>query len=86
MMAVTTESSKADKPIIKVFSSGAPEDRAHVPEKMIDKTTDPVAKIIRWGLFPVDAQLIFSIPEHDRAGESALSEDDDRTVKLIIDF
>jgi hypothetical protein len=86
MMAVTTESRNADKPIINVFSNSALGDQKYLLERMIRKTTEPDSRIIYWGLFPVDAQLIFSIPEHDRAGESALSEGEERTVKLVIDF
>lgn len=86
LMAITTESSEADKPIIKVRSFGATEARARIPEKIIDGTTRAIEKIIHWGLFPVDARLTFSTLGHDRSVEPALAESGDRTVKLIIDF
>ena len=85
-MAITTESSKAGKPFIEVFSDGTPKDRGHEPDRIIHGTTNPDAKIIQWGLFPVDAHLVISIPQHDRAGEPVLSDGDAQTLKLIIDF
>jgi hypothetical protein len=85
-MAIATEASNASQPIVEIISHGAPKDPGNKFDRMIHGTANADANIIHWGLFPVDANLVVSIPGHDRTGEPIRSGSDAQTLKLVIDY
>ena len=85
-MAITTETNKAGKPIIEVFSGGTLRKQLNKPDRIIHGSTHSDSKIIHWGLFPIDAHLVISIPDQDRTGVSTLTDPGEQTLRVVIDF
>lgn len=86
LMAVMTESSYANEPVVEVIAQDAPGSGGKHSEPIVHGRRHADTKLVRWGIVPVNARLMVSIPNHDRTGGPLPSENDDSIVKLIIDY